>query len=97
MIQHCDGDFTLKSGRHGERKLRDQLRLRAAPACRRHVQDRIAAVDMPAARMIIASLTLVLEPALIHFMNSAGGPVYWSCENSIELSSDDAFALRQKP
>ena len=62
VIQHGDGAFTLKSGRHGERKLRDQLRLRAAPACRRHVQDRIAAVDVPTARMIIASLTLVLEP-----------------------------------
>ena len=62
VIQHCDGAFTLKSGRHGERKLRDQLRLRAAPACLRHIQDRIAAVDVPTARMIIASLTLVLEP-----------------------------------
>ena len=62
VIQHSDGAFTLKSGRHGERKLCDLLRLRAAPACRRHVQDRIAAVDVPAARMIIASLTLVLEP-----------------------------------
>ena len=62
MIQHGDGAFTLKSGRHGERKLRDLLRLRAAPACHRHVQDRIPAVDVPAARMIIASLTLVLEP-----------------------------------
>ena len=62
VIQHGDGAFTLKSGRHGERKLRDQLRLRAAPACLRHIQDRIAAVDVPTARMIIASLTLVLEP-----------------------------------
>ena len=62
MIQHGDGAFTLKSGRHGERKLRDQLRLRAAPACLRHIQNRIAAVDVPTARMIIASLTLVLEP-----------------------------------
>ena len=62
VIQHGDGAFTLKSGRHGERKLRDLLRLRAAPACHRHVQDRIPAVDVPAARMIIASLTLVLEP-----------------------------------
>ena len=62
VIQHGDGAFTLKSGGHGERKLRDLLRLRAAPACHRHVQDRIPAVDVPAARMIIASLTLVLEP-----------------------------------
>ena len=60
VIQHCDGDFTLKSGCHGERKLRDQLRLRAAPACRRHVQDRIAAVDGPT---VSADLE---EPGLCH-------------------------------
>ena len=60
VIQHGDGAFTLKSGRHGERKLRDQLRLRAAPACRRHVQDRIAAVDGPT---VSADLE---EPGLCH-------------------------------